>query len=74
MCEYLERSDAKISSLVFDGLMVYKKDVEGRHEEPLEGCMTKVKKVVGVDLRILEKPMDKQFNINLGRKELKENE
>ena len=55
MCEYLEK---------FYGLMIYRKDFEGRLDDLFEGCINEIK--------ILEKPMKKQFEIDLERKEMKE--
>lgn len=63
MCEYLEK---------FYGLMIYRKDFEGRLDDLFEGCINEIKNAIGVYLKILEKPMKKQFEIDLERKEMKE--
>ena len=63
MCEYLEK---------FYGLMIYRKDFEGRLDDLFEGCINEIKNAIGVYLKILEKPMKKQFEIDLERKEIKE--
>lgn len=60
MCEYLEK---------FYGLMIYRKDFEGRLDDLFEGCINEIKNEIGVYLKILEKPMKKQFEIDLERKE-----
>lgn len=48
---------AEIARLVFDGLMLYKNDVEGRLDELLDECMNEIKKAIEVDIRIVEKPI-----------------
>ena len=63
MCEYLEK---------FYGLMIYRKDFEGRLDDLFEGCINEIKNAIRVYLKILEKPMKKQFEIDLERKEMKE--
>lgn len=63
MCEYLEK---------FYGLMIYRKDFEGRLDDLFEGCINEIKNAIGVYLKILEKPMKKQFEIDLERKEMTE--
>lgn len=63
MCEYLEK---------FYGLMIYRKDFEGRLDDLFEGCINEIKNAIRVYLKILEKPMKKQFEIALERKEMKE--
>ena len=63
MCEYLEK---------FYGLMIYRKDFEGRLDDLFEGCINEIRNAIGVYLKILEKPMKKQFEIDLERKEMKE--
>lgn len=45
---------AEIARLVFDGLMLYKNDVEGRLDELLDECMNEIKKAIEVDIRIVE--------------------
>ena len=69
MCVYLEKRSVEIVSLVFDGLMVHKKDVE---DELLEGCMYEIIKEIGVDVRIVENLTKKQFDITLEPKEMNE--
>lgn len=69
MYVYLEKRSVEIISLVFDGLMVHKKDVE---DELLEGCMYEIIKEIGVDVRIVENLTKKQFDITLEPKEMKE--
>ena len=61
MCEYLEK---------FYGLMIYRKDFEGRLDDLFEGCFNEIRNAIGVYLKILEKPMKKQFEIDLERKEM----
>lgn len=63
MCECLEK---------FYGLMIYRKDFEGRLDDLFEGCINEIRNAIGVYLKILEKPMKKQFEIDLERKEMKE--
>ena len=63
MCGYLEK---------FYGLMIYRKDFEGRLDDLFEGCINEIRNAIGVYLKILEKPMKKQFEIDLERKEMKE--
>ena len=55
-----ERDERKIASLVFDGLVIHKDDVEEGKDELLKGCLDEIKKTIGFDIGIVKKLVDKK--------------
>ena len=69
MVKYLKRKKVKITSLAYDGLTIEKtEDNESNLDIYLRGCEAQIKKDLDVDVTVLEKPMNKGYNINIGRK------
>ena len=60
--DYLTSINVEVSSLVFDGLMVYKKDVKDL-ENLMKGCSDYVKENVGCDIAFCSKEMDEGYDI-----------
>ncbi|CAC5411586.1 unnamed protein product [Mytilus coruscus] len=64
--DYLTKQNIKVGALVFDGLMVYQKDVPKEMlPELLEKCSAEVKKVMGCDITFTNKVMDEGYGIPL---------
>ena len=60
--DYLSSKDVEVSSLVFDGLMVYKDSVKDL-ESLMKGCSDYVKEKVGCDITFCSKEMDGAYDI-----------
>jgi hypothetical protein len=59
MVDFFKTQKIKVGALAFDGLMILKKDVIGKNlGNILDKCMIHIEKVVGVNMVILEKPMN----------------
>ena len=61
---YLVEEKIEVGSLVFDGLMIYKKDVSPeRLESVLIGLSVRVKKVMGCEIIFTNKEMDEGYEV-----------
>ena len=60
--DYLTSQNVEVSSLVFDGLMVYKNDVKDL-EMLMKGCSDYVKEKVGCDIMFCSKEMEDGYDI-----------